>query len=73
MLERAAYYHHLFLLFDWNMKASTSGGNHGIKWTACVQLDDSIDDLAVLSHAQRQIQVETVSVAADYTDRPQLI
>ncbi|VDP46860.1 unnamed protein product [Schistosoma margrebowiei] len=47
------------------MKTSTSEGNHGIQWTARMQLDDVnfADDLALLSHTQQQMQ-KTTSVAA---------
>ncbi|VDO52788.1 unnamed protein product [Schistosoma margrebowiei] len=40
------------------MKTSTSEGKHGIQWTAQNQLDDLdfADDLALLSHAQEQMQ-----------------
>ncbi|VDP42344.1 unnamed protein product [Schistosoma mattheei] len=45
------------------MKTSTSHERHGIKWTACMQLNvlDFADDLA---HTHQQIQVKKVSVAA---------
>ncbi|VDP36481.1 unnamed protein product [Schistosoma margrebowiei] len=60
-------YPFLFLLVvDWIMKTSTSGGKHGIQWTAQNQLDDLdfADDLALLSHTHEQMQIKTASVAA---------
>ncbi|VDP56998.1 unnamed protein product [Schistosoma margrebowiei] len=51
----------LFLLvIDWIMKTSTSEGKHGIQWTSRMQLDD----LALLSRTQQQMQEKTNSVAA---------
>ncbi|VDP19344.1 unnamed protein product [Schistosoma margrebowiei] len=48
------------------MKTSTSEGKHGIHWTDRMQLDDLdfADDLALPSHAQKQMQEKTTSVAA---------
>ncbi|VDO52808.1 unnamed protein product [Schistosoma margrebowiei] len=48
------------------MQTSTSEGKHGTQWTAQNQLDDLdfADDLALLSHTHRQIQIKTASVAA---------
>ncbi|VDO62272.1 unnamed protein product [Schistosoma margrebowiei] len=48
------------------MKKSTSGRKHGIQWTARMKLDDLdfVDDLALLSQTQQQIQEKTTSVAA---------
>ncbi|VDP37421.1 unnamed protein product [Schistosoma margrebowiei] len=48
------------------MKTSTSEGKHGIQWTAQNQSDDSdfADDLALLSHTHKQMQIKTSSVAA---------
>ncbi|VDO58449.1 unnamed protein product [Schistosoma margrebowiei] len=45
---------------------TTSWGKHGIPWTARMQLNDLdfADDLALLSHTQRQMQEKTTSVAA---------
>ena len=57
----------LFLLvIDWIMKTSTTGGKHGIQWTARMQLDDLdfADNLTLLSQTQQQIQEKTTSVAA---------
>ncbi|VDO62562.1 unnamed protein product [Schistosoma margrebowiei] len=57
----------LFLLvIDWIMKTSKSEGKHGIQWTSGVQLDDLdfVDDLALLSQTQQQMQKKTNSVAA---------
>ncbi|VDP48786.1 unnamed protein product [Schistosoma curassoni] len=50
------------------MKTSTSGGKHGINWTARMKLDDLdfADDLALLSQTQQQMQ-ETTSVVAAST------
>ncbi|VDP82007.1 unnamed protein product, partial [Schistosoma curassoni] len=47
-------------------KTSTSEGKHGIQWTARKQLDDLdfVDDLALLSQSQQQMQEKTTSVAA---------
>ncbi|VDP51735.1 unnamed protein product [Schistosoma margrebowiei] len=42
------------------MKTSTSEGKHGIQWTSRMQLDD----LALLSRTQQQMQEKTNSVAA---------
>ncbi|VDO89322.1 unnamed protein product [Schistosoma margrebowiei] len=57
----------LFLLMvDWIMKTSTSGGKHGIQWTAQNQLDDLdfADDLVFLPHTHEQMQMKTATVAA---------
>ncbi|VDO85132.1 unnamed protein product [Schistosoma margrebowiei] len=45
------------------MKTSTSEGKHGIQWTACMRLDD-LDDLDLLSHIHKQMEMKTTSVAA---------
>ncbi|VDO75828.1 unnamed protein product [Schistosoma margrebowiei] len=44
----------------------TSEGNHGIQWTAGMQLDDLdfADDLAFLPQTQQQVQEKTTRVAA---------
>ncbi|VDO56475.1 unnamed protein product [Schistosoma margrebowiei] len=51
------------------MKTSTSEGKHRIQWTARMQLDDLdfVDDLALLSHTQQQMQENMTSVAATST------
>ncbi|VDO81641.1 unnamed protein product [Schistosoma margrebowiei] len=57
----------LFLLvIDRIMKTSTSEGKRRIQWTCRMQLDDLdfVDDLALLSHTQQQMQEKTTSVAA---------
>ncbi|VDP49754.1 unnamed protein product [Schistosoma curassoni] len=57
----------LFLqVVDWTMKISASKDKHGILCTPQNQLDDLdfTDDLALLSHTHKQMQVETASVAA---------
>ncbi|VDO99730.1 unnamed protein product [Schistosoma margrebowiei] len=48
------------------MKTSTSEGKRGIQWTSRMQLDDLdfVDDLALLSQTQQQMQEKTTSVAA---------
>ncbi|VDP44425.1 unnamed protein product [Schistosoma margrebowiei] len=48
------------------MKTSTSEGNHGVQWTAQNQLDDLdfADDLVLLSHTHKQMQIKAASVAA---------
>ncbi|VDO79930.1 unnamed protein product [Schistosoma margrebowiei] len=48
------------------MRTSTSEGKHGIQWTAQNQLDalDFADDLALLSHTHKQMQIKTASVTA---------
>ncbi|VDP39548.1 unnamed protein product [Schistosoma margrebowiei] len=48
------------------MKTSPSEGNHGIQWTARMQLDDLdfSDDLSFLSHTQQQMQEKTTSVVS---------
>ncbi|VDP45599.1 unnamed protein product [Schistosoma curassoni] len=48
------------------MKTLTTEGKHGIQWTAQNKLDDLDfeDDLALLSHAHKQMQINTTSVAA---------
>ncbi|GFR98641.1 hypothetical protein ElyMa_002773700 [Elysia marginata] len=49
----------LFLLvIDWIMKTTTQGRNNGIQWTLTTQLDDLdfADDIALLSHNNRQMQ-----------------
>ncbi|VDP32177.1 unnamed protein product [Schistosoma mattheei] len=48
------------------MKTSTSGGKHGIQWTARMQMDDLdfANNLALLSHTQQQMRGKTTSVAA---------
>ncbi|VDP19968.1 unnamed protein product [Schistosoma margrebowiei] len=45
---------------------STTQEEHGIQWTDWVQLDylDFLDDLGILFHEQKQIQVNTASTAA---------
>ncbi|VDP77813.1 unnamed protein product [Schistosoma curassoni] len=45
---------------------STSEGKHGIQWTSRMQLDDLdfADDLALLSHTQRQMQKKMTSLVA---------
>ncbi|VDO88835.1 unnamed protein product [Schistosoma margrebowiei] len=50
------------------MNTSTSEGKHGIQWTSRIQLDDLdfADDLALLSHTQKQIQEKTTSIAAAF-------
>ena len=56
----------LFLLaIDWVMKSATSGRRNGIQWTLHRQLNDLdfADDLALLSHNQRQMQEKTSVVA----------
>ena len=56
----------LFLLvIDWITKVSTEHQNNGIKWTPNSQLEDLdyADDLALLSHAQHQMQEKTRCVA----------
>ncbi|VDO51064.1 unnamed protein product [Schistosoma margrebowiei] len=47
------------------MKTSTFEGKHGIQWTSRMQLDDLdfVDDLALLSQTQQQVQEKTNSVA----------
>ncbi|GFR77513.1 reverse transcriptase SR3-right [Elysia marginata] len=52
----------LFLLvIDWIMKTTTQGRNNGIQWTLTTQLDDLdfVDDIALLSHNNRQMQDKT--------------
>ena len=52
----------LFLLvIDWIMKTTTKGRNNGIQWSLWSQLDDLdfADDLALLSHNQKQMQAKT--------------
>ncbi|GFR83528.1 retrovirus-related Pol polyprotein from type-1 retrotransposable element R2 [Elysia marginata] len=49
----------LFLLvIDWIMKTTTQGRNNGLQWTLTTQLDnlDFADDIALLSHNNRQMQ-----------------
>ncbi|VDP62698.1 unnamed protein product [Schistosoma mattheei] len=47
-------------------KTSKSQAKHEIQRTACMRLDDLdiVSDLALLSHIQKQTQVNTTSVAA---------
>ncbi|VDO98168.1 unnamed protein product [Schistosoma curassoni] len=54
------------LVVDWIMKISTSDRRHGIQWTARSQLDDLdfADGLALISHAQQQMQIKITSVSA---------
>ncbi|VDO48682.1 unnamed protein product [Schistosoma margrebowiei] len=54
------------------MKTSTYE-EHGIQWTACMQLNDVdfADHLALLSHTHEQIQMKTTSIAAGYRSRLQ--
>jgi hypothetical protein len=57
----------LFLLvMDWIMRTTTTQSRTGIQWTLCEQLEDLdyADDLALLSHAQQQMQEKTNNVAA---------
>ena len=52
----------LFLLaIDWIMKVTTTQRRNGIQWTMTSQLDDLdfADDIALLSHSQRQMQEKT--------------
>ncbi|VDP44542.1 unnamed protein product [Schistosoma margrebowiei] len=53
------------LVVDWIIKTFTSEGNHRIKWTALMQLDDLnfADDLTLLSYIHKQIQVKKISEA----------
>ena len=56
----------LFLLaIDWALKTSTAQRGNGILWTPWTQFDDLdfADDLALLSHTQRQMQEMTSTVA----------
>lgn len=58
----------LFLLaMDWVMRQSTAEKRNGIQWTMWTQLDDLdfADDLALLSHAQHQMQDKTSTIAAN--------
>lgn len=61
----------LFLLaVDWIMKVSTAQSRNGLQWTTpWTQLEDLdfADDLALLSHTQKQMQEKTNSVAANST------
>ena len=55
----------LFLLvIDWVWSTSTAQTGNGIYWTPLTQLDDLdfADDLALLSHTQRQMQEKTSTV-----------
>ena len=47
-----------FLVIDWIMKTTTTGGNNGIQWPLWTQLDDLdfADDLALLSNNHSQMQ-----------------
>ena len=47
------------------MKTSTAGKRNGIQWTLWKQLDDLdfADDLALLSHTQKQMQDKTSTIA----------
>ncbi|VDO86096.1 unnamed protein product [Schistosoma curassoni] len=57
----------LFLLMvDWIRKTLASEGKHGIQWTAQNQVDDLdfADDLALLSHTHKKMQIKTAIVAA---------
>ena len=49
------------LAIDWIMKETTRGRQNGIQWTPWLQLDDIdfADDVALLSHATRQMQDKT--------------
>ena len=52
-----AYERQGFLLaMDWVMKQSTADNKNGIQWTMWTQLNylDFVDDLALLSHTQKQ-------------------
>ena len=60
----------LFLLaIDWIMRTSTEGRRNGIQWSLWGQLDDLdfADDLALLSHAQQQMQDKTDTVSYNST------
>ncbi|VDP19333.1 unnamed protein product [Schistosoma margrebowiei] len=48
------------------VKTSKSEGKHGIQWTSSMHLDDLdfVDDMALLSQTQQQMQEKTNSVAA---------
>ncbi|VDO98757.1 unnamed protein product [Schistosoma curassoni] len=47
-------------------ETSTSGGKHGIQWTASMQFDDLdfADDRTLPPHTQQQMQEKTISLAA---------
>ena len=49
---------------DWVMKKSTAQGRNLIQWTLWRQLDDLdyVDDLALLSHTQHQMQEKNSAV-----------
>ncbi|VDO69415.1 unnamed protein product [Schistosoma curassoni] len=55
---------------EWIVKTSTSEGKHGIQCTAQNQLDDLdfADNLTILSHTHKQMQIKTNSVAAAASD-----
>ena len=48
----------ILLAIDWVLKISTAQRGNGIQWTPWTQVDDLdfADDLALLSHTQRQMQ-----------------
>ena len=55
----------MFLIaIDWVMRPATAQARNGIQWTPWLQLDDLdfADDLALLSHTQRQMQEKTNNV-----------
>ncbi|VDO56045.1 unnamed protein product [Schistosoma margrebowiei] len=51
------------------MKTSTSKGKHGRERKSGMQLDDLdfVDDLALLSHTYKQMQITTTSVAEAFS------
>ena len=53
------------LVIDWVMKTATKEKRNGIQWTMLTQLDDLdfADDLALLSHSNRQMQDKTTELA----------
>ena len=64
----------LFLLvIDWIMTMTTENRKNGIQWTLWKQLVDLdfADDLALLSHSQKQTQENTASKHCVNTDRTQ--
>ena len=49
------------MVIDWLMSETTKGRRNGIQWTPWTQLEDLdfADDLALLSHTQKQMQAKT--------------
>ncbi|VDP62119.1 unnamed protein product [Schistosoma mattheei] len=57
------------MVVGWIMKTFTSDGKHRIQWITCTQINDLdfADNIALLSHTHKQMQVKTTTVVAAST------